>query len=754
MFSLNLNEEAFFITRRTLKFILLFWMVLLICETESSWAENHEKSSQGALDKYSALIKKINSLVVQKISPIEKGLDGIEKFEIISRKYQGSNLKYKLKQNIVSENCILGISTEIKKSKSEKALESFSGPVDLSLKDLKISLVDYERHKNWGWEIVFSPQNISLIFETKTERKKYLTSIEKLQRPCQEKQVLLMELAKMNFSMEEKSSKGTNLCLESPKIPTSDKEILKNINLSEGQVEHLKVPDGFGFGVYPVHRLNDGKESEISLLSGEQSFVQRYLTALEAKKSIYVQALAFSGDDSGLALGDLLIKKKGDGLDVEIIQDALTNFIDIRDGLVRENTYRLYHNMMAAGIRVHGFSCGSLGKFLKKQVAKSIKLRRLDPALQRVHEKIWVTDRKKAIIGGINIRNDYFRVNPAGPDLWRDQDLLVEGKDIVEDVSNIFQANAISFRNNYRDPKDHTSCFNPHKVGSADYKAFLKRYSKRYRVPNARESVRSKKWFSRNVVEYLKEGEGAEKETSTPGQRNSRLQVIKEFKKRWAGMNPFKTQAHRVQEARVIQSRPKIGETNILRAYIDMIDQAKEEILIANSYFIPTLEVKEALVRAGKRGVKIKIITNSLKTNDVPLVSYVSRYYFKELLDVQYKNAPAMEIYEWIGQKEGNKKIDEGMIHAKFAVIDRKLSFVGSYNLDPASQYHNSEIGVAFKDPNLSQALATTFMEKDLQFCRKVDYGTALKYYRLRGSMKKLKDKMMLSISKKVENVL
>ena len=62
----------------------------------------------------------------------------------------------------------------------------------------------------------------------------------------------------------------------------------------------------------------------------------------------------------------------------------------------------------------------------------------------------------------------------------------------------------------------------------------------------------------------------------------------------------------------------------------------------------------------------------------------------------------------------------EGTIHAKYAVFDRRISIVGSYNMDPRSRTLNSESAIVFENENLSRQLADMFYENDLDFSKKI----------------------------------
>jgi cardiolipin synthase A/B len=94
---------------------------------------------------------------------------------------------------------------------------------------------------------------------------------------------------------------------------------------------------------------------------------------------------------------------------------------------------------------------------------------------------------------------------------------------------------------------------------------------------------------------------------------------------------------------------------DILHAYLDAIETAREEILIANAYFLPGLRFGRALFAAARRGVKITILLQG-KT-DHPLMRYAAQALYAKALAV------GMRIFEY----------EKSFLHAKVAVIDGEV---------------------------------------------------------------------------------
>ena len=111
------------------------------------------------------------------------------------------------------------------------------------------------------------------------------------------------------------------------------------------------------------------------------------------------------------------------------------------------------------------------------------------------------------------------------------------------------------------------------------------------------------------------------------------------------------------------------------------------------------------------KGVRVKILTNSLSSNDVGIVHAGYAKYRKDLL------RSGVELYEMNKkltraqrkEKKGVGSSSKASLHAKVFVLDRKYVFIGSLNLDPRSFYENSEIGLVLNSPEIAQAMAMSF---------------------------------------------
>ncbi|MFT3883713.1 MAG: phospholipase D-like domain-containing protein [Gemmatales bacterium] len=118
---------------------------------------------------------------------------------------------------------------------------------------------------------------------------------------------------------------------------------------------------------------------------------------------------------------------------------------------------------------------------------------------------------------------------------------------------------------------------------------------------------------------------------------------------------------------------------------------------IASPYFIPDTGILDALHLARYRGVDVQLLMPTIA--DHFLSHYASRYYWKDILARGVK----LCLYT------------RGMMHAKYIIVDGKISIVGSANMDPRSLQLNFEAGCVLYDAALTAELEKSFQE-DMQY--------------------------------------
>jgi cardiolipin synthase C len=137
----------------------------------------------------------------------------------------------------------------------------------------------------------------------------------------------------------------------------------------------------------------------------------------------------------------------------------------------------------------------------------------------------------------------------------------------------------------------------------------------------------------------------------------------------------------------------------------EIVASARESLIIESPYLVPTRQMREAFRSAIARGVRIRILTNSLASTDslLPQGAYTSE---KALLV-----RSGIELWEYNGPES---------LHSKSAIIDERLVIVGSYNLDPRSENLNREIALVFRDDAVAAELRSR-MDAHLANAQRID---------------------------------
>jgi cardiolipin synthase A/B len=147
-------------------------------------------------------------------------------------------------------------------------------------------------------------------------------------------------------------------------------------------------------------------------------------------------------------------------------------------------------------------------------------------------------------------------------------------------------------------------------------------------------------------------------------------------------------------KAGLMHSVPSMGSTPAERFLALSIAGARKSIYITNSYFVPGESFMQLLLAAQRRGVDVRVITVSKKT-DVKTTWYAGRTYYEKLLE------GGVKIYEY----------QPTMMHAKSMVVDGIWSYVGSMNFDNRSLSFNDESLLVALDPAVGAQMNSIFLD-------------------------------------------
>ena len=125
----------------------------------------------------------------------------------------------------------------------------------------------------------------------------------------------------------------------------------------------------------------------------------------------------------------------------------------------------------------------------------------------------------------------------------------------------------------------------------------------------------------------------------------------------------------------------------IERAYLKAIGVARNEVIIANAYFLPGARLRRALIHAARRGVRVRLLLQG--RYEYFLQYHATRPLYGKLLEA------GVEIHEYTAS----------FMHAKVAVTDSRWATVGSSNLDPLSLLLAREANIVMDDAGFAGAL-------------------------------------------------
>ncbi len=175
---------------------------------------------------------------------------------------------------------------------------------------------------------------------------------------------------------------------------------------------------------------------------------------------------------------------------------------------------------------------------------------------------------------------------------------------------------------------------------------------------------------------------------------------------------------------KLLSGSPKVAfETSVTNSVMMAIWEAKEELVVTSPYMIPGEMGMESIRRLAANRVKMVVVTNSLAATDEPLVHSGYARYRPQLLDA------GVDLYELsptrtqTGQRLGMFGSSLGRLHAKTAVIDRHLVFVGSMNLDPRSASANTELGMFIDSAPLAREMLRVINISRLDSAYRVRFG-------------------------------
>ncbi len=162
----------------------------------------------------------------------------------------------------------------------------------------------------------------------------------------------------------------------------------------------------------------------------------------------------------------------------------------------------------------------------------------------------------------------------------------------------------------------------------------------------------------------------------------------------------------------------------VVDGLLRLMGQAQRDLLIISPYFVPGPDMERAFAAARARGVRVRVLTNSLASNDAPIAHAGYARHRPALL------AMGVELYEMRSELTGVLRgafgaigsmgaagasgSSRAMLHSKLMIVDGRLLVIGSMNLDLRSQRQNTEVALLIRSGELSRR-ATAQIDTALQ---------------------------------------
>jgi putative cardiolipin synthase len=276
---------------------------------------------------------------------------------------------------------------------------------------------------------------------------------------------------------------------------------------------------------------------------------------------------------------------------------------------------------------------------------------------RRMHDKMLVVDGEILLAGGRNIESTYFGLGPqqVGRRNYLDCDVQVWGSPAAVAQTyflSLWQSHHVHRRKLRRTP-----------AAMEEAARLLDGY---------------KEWLDDRIVEARSSPE-------------------------WVLEDPITVEVEKVRFLHDPVSHKRAGD--VAHELRDLMNSARESVILESPYLVPSRAFRKVLQRAHERGIRVRILTNSLSTTDnlFPQAGYVGHK--------KWLVRKGVELWEYQGPE---------CLHTKIAVVDGERVVVGSFNLDPRSERLNSETAVLIENREAAEILLRSMDEK-LERSRRID---------------------------------
>ncbi|WP_454733344.1 MULTISPECIES: phospholipase D-like domain-containing protein [Cupriavidus] len=411
------------------------------------------------------------------------------------------------------------------------------------------------------------------------------------------------------------------------------------------------------------------------ITSGEEAFGTLVTLADRATRTLDLQYYIIDADESSREILRHVRAAAGRGVRVRVLVDDLHS-----DGKDRAFLRFARHR----NIEVRMFNPFPAGRFsrLTRMVSSAADIRRIN---RRMHNKAFIADNALAMTGGRNIGSAYFL---RAPDTnFVDLDVIAAGP-AVRRLSAAFDR---YWNSPLAIPVE--ALASPEELAASAEPASAASLEPGLAGPQAES------------------GRGESRGAAPPARIDPRASFLAR-QLAGGGKLPLEWAAASVMVDTPDKASPDKapeGEDTMVRELGRMLGGAQQEIILISPYFVPGDAGVAWMAGLVGRGVKVRVLTNSLAATDAPIVHVGYRRYRAALLRA---GVELHELKSRPGRPQravGDFTSSQASLHVKAAVADRANLFVGSMNFDPRSASQNTETGLIIRSPRLAQQVAQLF---------------------------------------------
>jgi putative cardiolipin synthase len=433
---------------------------------------------------------------------------------------------------------------------------------------------------------------------------------------------------------------------------------------------------GLGRAISPMVDAHPGVSGIYPLPDARDAFAARALLAQGAERTLDVQYYIWRNDMSGTLLFEALRSAADRGVRVRLLlDDNDTSGLDTLLASLASHSnieVRLFNPFVIREPRWIGY------------VTDFSRLNR------RMHNKSFTADNQATIIGGRNVGDEYFGATEGV--VFVDLDVMAVGP-VVTEVSKEFDR----------------------------YWASGSSYPVERLLPAVNPAT---------IAELTSSALRVERDPAAVAYMNAlrNLSFVHEMDQGSLVLDWSAT--------RMISDDPGKGlglaapETLLFPKLREIIGESAAEVYMESPYLVPTAAEFDEFVAVAERGVKIKVLTNSLQATDVPIVhaGYVKRR--QPLLEAGVTLYELRRLPDTAPRKGAGPLGSSGSsLHAKAFLVDNSRVFIGSFNFDPRSSTLNTEMGFVIDSPALAQKMEVALSRRFLASAYEVRLSDAGELY-------------------------